>query len=400
MPKNWNKLVTIQEAVAAYAAGDDLDAHCFLYAGDRVKPYRETLSGDIITLPPYDPPLTLYTETGRFIYSLIADIEPVQAGTGDPSPDNIRPISGWTKCNVQRTGKNLLENTLTTRTVNGTTFTVNTDGSITISGTPGTQTRVAIKTGKFWDGNQAAIFSCGIMPTGTRIFVRRLYNDVTSYPTISPQSNFLLDAKVYDAYIEINTNFNGDAFTIYPQLELGSIATAYEPYSGQTYYVDWETEAGTVYGGTLDVNTGVLTVDRVSDIITTVNGKYESVGADIVCGFYIANRMRENSRDSGIADSYQSIFTLVSLNTPWRICFGVNNKQIYFSLDPSVIGGTDIETIRAYVANNPIHVVYPLAKPLTYQLTPTKVTLLEGENNIFADTGSITLTYVETREET
>jgi len=31
---------------------------------------------------------------------LKCEINPLQAGTGDPSPTNIRPISGWTGCNI------------------------------------------------------------------------------------------------------------------------------------------------------------------------------------------------------------------------------------------------------------------------------------------------------------
>ena len=38
-------------------------------------------------------------------------------------------------------------------------------------------------------------------------------------------------------------------------------------------------------------------------------------------------------------------------------------------------------------------VVYELATPQTYQLTPTEVTLLLGENNIWSD-GEMTLTYL------
>ena len=49
--------------------------------------------------------------------SLIVDIEPVQSGTGDPSPTNIRPISGWNAVKVTRDGKNLL-NDVTPTVVN------------------------------------------------------------------------------------------------------------------------------------------------------------------------------------------------------------------------------------------------------------------------------------------
>ena len=39
--------------------------------------------------------------------NLIVNIQPVQEGTGDPSPDNVRPITGWTAANVTMTGTNL-----------------------------------------------------------------------------------------------------------------------------------------------------------------------------------------------------------------------------------------------------------------------------------------------------
>lgn len=38
--------------------------------------------------------------TERYIQKLVLGIEPVQSGTGDPSPDNVRPITGHTGMNV------------------------------------------------------------------------------------------------------------------------------------------------------------------------------------------------------------------------------------------------------------------------------------------------------------
>ena len=35
-------------------------------------------------------------------------IEPVQSGSGDPSPSNVRPITGWTGATLTRCGKNLI----------------------------------------------------------------------------------------------------------------------------------------------------------------------------------------------------------------------------------------------------------------------------------------------------
>lgn len=43
------------------------------------------------------------------------------------------------------------------------------------------------------------------------------------------------------------------------QVEVGSSATAYAAYSSTTYSVSWQEEAGTIYGGSIDLTTGVLT---------------------------------------------------------------------------------------------------------------------------------------------
>ena len=42
------------------------------------------------------------------IKSLKVAIEPVQSGSGDPSPSNVRAISGWDSVNIVRCGKNLV----------------------------------------------------------------------------------------------------------------------------------------------------------------------------------------------------------------------------------------------------------------------------------------------------
>lgn len=73
--------------------------------------------------------------------ALSVGIEPVQAGTGDPSPENVRPISGWSEANIwndPKYGGNIVWNQLikwqTTRTNRGVTLTQNSDGSLTLTG--------------------------------------------------------------------------------------------------------------------------------------------------------------------------------------------------------------------------------------------------------------------------
>ena len=44
-------------------------------------------------------------------------------------------------------------------------------------------------------------------------------------------------------------------------------------------------------------------------------------------------------------------------------------------------------------ANVGTQLVYELATPQTYQLTPTDIALLQGQNNVWADTGDTEVTY-------
>ena len=72
---------------------DELFARSFVY--------REK-SGSIVT---FDCPASITTG----ISVVTSEIVAVQAGTGDPSPTNVRPFSGWSAVNVTMCGKNLLD---------------------------------------------------------------------------------------------------------------------------------------------------------------------------------------------------------------------------------------------------------------------------------------------------
>ena len=78
------------------------------------KPQRWLLSGDEDTeidqnpIDEYSGALISFNAVALDeITELKANITAVQSGSGDPSPTNIRPITGWSAVNVTRTGKNL-----------------------------------------------------------------------------------------------------------------------------------------------------------------------------------------------------------------------------------------------------------------------------------------------------
>ena len=360
----------------------DCQPQRFLFEGEEVFTLgewgeTETYSGSIASFEG--------TETTA-VKSLKANITPIQSGSGDPSPSNVRPISGYSEVKTTRCGKNILKNTLTSTTQNGTTFTKNADGSVTISGTPSAKATVLLSGGDFLVQTLPTVFSYGVpMPTGTRLYCKATSTSGTvSYPTISSNSvpYVILStsgATLNNLVIEINTSFNGTPFTIYPMIELGSTPTSYEPYNGTTY----TTSLGqTVYGGTLDVVSGVLTIDKVLVDLGSLSWSYFTSPVP----FFSANKTDIKANTSNyICSNYPSTTEHGTIsNLPDKSTM-IYNRDIRVR-DSSYTTASDFKT-----AMNGVQLVYELATPTEITLTPTQVTTLLGNNNIWANSGDVTV---------
>jgi len=161
--------------------------------------------------------------------------------------------------------------------------------------------------------------------------------------------------------------------------------------------VSFPTEAGTVYGGTLDVTNGVLTVDRAMvDMGTLVynktlspsasGGNVFSVNVSNV-GYGMARRER-NAPNTMLSDVYET-----AQSTIWWVSdipdltMSVNVSVLYIA-DSRYEDATSFKT-----SVSGVQLVYELATPMTYQLTPQEVRTLLGQNNLWADTGDVAVTY-------
>ena len=294
----------------------------------------------------HGPVATFETDVAGKIKNLAVDIYPVQSGSGDPSPDNIRPITGWTGAKMTRAGKNLLRHVVTNVvSAYGLTLIPNDDGSVRITGTPTNgSTPVLLSRQTLSQGDW-------ILPAGTYTINRgslsandKVYLQVVPFSGTTLFSRNTAIPYTYAEnksirFIDIGVNPNdGNAidFTIYPQLELGSTATAYEPYNGSTYSITFPSAAGTVYGGTLDVVNGELVVDRAQ--IANYNGE--------------------------------------TLPGEW-----ISDRDVYAAGASPTTGA---------------QVVYELATPITYQLTPQEISTIIGTNTIYADTGDTSVYYPKT----
>lgn len=161
--------------------------------------------------------------------------EPTQEGSGDPSPDNVRPIKGRDSARVERCGKNLWS-----------------------LGNVGFKQYKEISI-NYPAGKYVLSFEVETEATSDTIQVGRYVDGkwVYSQARKNQQIIIFISASVgisaFRFYAGSSPSFNVNATYKNIQLELGDDATTYAPYTGQTATL---TLPHTIYGGTVDAVTG------------------------------------------------------------------------------------------------------------------------------------------------
>lgn len=364
---------------------------------------------------------------------LVVNISPVQSGTGDPSPSNVRAISGWTGANIYNDSEygglikwNQICGGYNNQTTAGVSYTNNQNGTFTINGTATGNSNVSVastinaEAGHVYLGylnggatlpGQARLTMGGLQfgaplgglykntPNYARLGFRIDFKtgDAFNNLTFIPQwydLTLMFGEEVADYVYGLEQNHVGKGvewfknifykdYYVFDNRNLVTTASAVngDPYN--SYNISFSS-AGTVYGGTLDVTTGMLTVTHGMVDLSNV-----TVWTDDTVNYrYISN----NSALSG-AVSISSLSTVANIISEqkkvWAVRYMMNNAG---SVDG--IGQYDTAIYWYYLdgakAAPTGKVVYPLAQPVSYQLTPTEVKTLLGINNIWADTGDIT----------
>lgn len=172
---------------------------------------------------------------------------PTQEGSGDPSPENIRPIKGRTEIKVERCGENLLNiKPFDTNTGKGITFEYVPEGGIHIQGTASASADSPtfpvwhLPPGKYYGLDMGAGIAASIvvLRNGRNLWLNTkgifeiLAGDVTKYWYVIVANGATLNN------------------TIYPYIVPGTTApTTYTPYIGRTNTL---TLPENVYGGEVD----------------------------------------------------------------------------------------------------------------------------------------------------
>ena len=320
---------------------------------------------------------------------------------------NICPITGWTGAKIIGTGKNLCQNEAQSKTENGVTFTVNADKSFSVYSTGATgQGRLQLISEPLHLPAGDYTISQGRNSTLNLYLETKVYRASTgTYSYIRPNNGYA--SKVFtlsdgDYLVGIYyTVGSGETpnFTIYPQIELGSTATDYEPF-GNVYSITFPNEAGTVYGGTLDVTSGKLTVTKK---FVEYNGtenwtKSSSTAVDRYLYSYGDSAFVVNDTTAIQSNMYKPVGYGVSTLYGFYVD---NNNGNRIAVNFAPAGTTSKTDFQSFLSNNHLQVVGTLQTPIEYTLTPTEVKTLLALNNIWADTGDVDeLTYYRMNNDT
>lgn len=334
-------------------------------------------------------------------------INPVQSGEGDPSPDNVRPISGWTAAKITRTGSNLVPPFAWaySNTAKGVTFAF-TPENVTITGTStgsnADSSNIALASPLKLFAGQTYVFKIdGTWSTPEiRLFLRNAaytnlwYGDSRDCTwTVSPSKDIEIDrimirVKAANATIDVSGAF-------YANLnELG----AYEPYKGTTYEISFGT-AGTVYGGYLIDNgdgTWTLTVENAGVDMGTLTWTYN---ASFATPLFASDLPGGKNQPTNGQEAYIYMCSAYTQALPTAINgaeLGNNYPSGYYAQNGHATycrvmclnsAYTDAAAFKESVNGQTL--VYKLAEPQTYTLTGPEVLTLLGINNIWADCGEI-----------
>ena len=179
--------------------------------------------------------------------------------------------------------------------------------------------------------------------------------------------------------VQVNASFIAESKI---QVEYGATATEYSP-------------CNTIYGGTLDVLTGVLTaLAEKAQLLsswtwyrTLINGEY----------FFNTSNLKTaltTYKNLSACDTFKLVGNPSTMPNPAPADMTIINAYSRYSpLNIRYDAITSVEDFKTFLANNEVNVVLQRSTPQIIQLSPTEVRTLVGANNIWADTGAVETEY-------
>ena len=341
-----------------------LDAWSSKHIVDMLCPPLEETGNPVVFYPVADYPL-----------GVTASWEPVQEGSGDPSPDNIRPIKGRDAVKVERCGENLLDvaqcRTATPSAAYGLTVTVDDTGLIRVFGIPKVNKDNPRATFRILFTNQVILTK---EYKAKWFVVKGVINAITP---IQKDKSIVLQSPLLP-----NTSVDVQFRLMY---YTGDEPTTYTPYTGQTATL---TLPSTIYGGTVDAVTGdgqetwgTETISRIASI--------DELTSVVRCAATLLQKSVTAKSGSAISNWLGEYVSYVED----KESFYTNQTQIYIKISKTRLSSFNVAGVNAYLSEHPLTVCYKLASPVPITATGAQpIPALPGVNTIMTDADSVMVT--------
>ena len=309
---------------------------------------------------------------------------------------NICPISGYEGVEVDGYGDELIDITTLTPIISayGVTYTVNSDGSVSANGTATARSQIYWKIPQ----NTAKTFAQkkligGTSQSGCSLFLELDASPWTVYGTDSGSGATISDdianaSTDVNLILRVNQGTTVDNLVIQPMITNATISASV-------------TFGQTVYGGSVDLTTGVLTVTHLRCMLKNLTENYFANGTYSTA--YRAN-LPVVSNTVAIGETHGAISNMgieqvaywgsprenedYSANSPF---FAISTTGEFLAVYDNSTTITKSDFLTKY---NDFEVCYPLATPQTIQLTPEELKLLQDTNNLTTNGTTITLDYI------
>lgn len=327
---------------------------------------------------------------------ITASWELTQEGEGNPSPDNIRPITGRDSIMVERCGENIVNIPIDT-VVNGVNVKQEADGRYYLKGTlindgfslpmknielpPGTYSV------KIANLNNVVITLRKVVNGSTSAWIKTTDNiggktgKLTERTTISfamyGSANLLKAGMEIDGYMELMLVAN----SVQPD--------TYIPYQGDALELQLPS---TIYGGNLNLNGNgqqewaLLTFDGTENWTL-------GVGATKNYKFYHINN-KANPLSACICNTFPwKQYAYASEGNEGFFAFESNGLAIHYNVTNTWSTLDDWKAFLAdqYAKGTPVQIAYKLAEPIPFKVTGGKIKALAGTNTIMTDADSVTV---------
>ena len=231
---NAGKVIDYVAKAEEYASSAQESAEIAQDNAEKVQANTDLVQDILANVPDFDSYEKL-AEHNKLLYDGLYVKGETYSGIASNKGMKLHSVKGKTEQQTT-TGKNILPNFATSRTHGGVTYTVNSDKSITIKGTASGTSFVPL-IGDINDYKQE-VFKVDEDYVASGIYAGKIIlsgrKTTGEYITIYSSEYDYVDIKGMSfgaVYIQVVDGYSVDT-TVYPQIELGSEVTSYEPYTG------------------------------------------------------------------------------------------------------------------------------------------------------------------------